>query len=131
MQIPGLGIIKGLFLIIVTVSLAAGCSDDDTSTAPSPTWGWTPLGSGMNDDVAVLGIHDDRLAAGVWFTTAGGVRAAKIAAWDGHSWTAMGGGVDGIVVAAFAADNDGLVVGGNFSAAGDVAAGCVALWTPE
>ena len=100
---------------------------------------WTPLGSGLNDDVEALVVFDDgsgpALIAGGEFTSAGGVAASHLARWDGASWSPLGGGVSGSVtdlsVRALAVFDDGrgplLHVGGSFriSPAGDSA---IARW---
>jgi hypothetical protein len=55
---------------------------------------WQPLGSGMNGAVRALASFGTpagtRLFAGGSFTTAGGIAAPKLAAWDGASWSAVG-----------------------------------------
>jgi trimeric autotransporter adhesin len=105
---------------------------------------WTHVGGGMNNDVDCLAVFDEdgrgpnppRLFAGGSFTTAGFQPANKIARWDGHAWSAVGGGVnnDG-VFALLAADLDGdgagqpvLYVGGNFTMAGGAPANRIAQW---
>jgi hypothetical protein len=67
---------------------------------------WTTLPAlttapGTQARVSALCAYDDgsglRLIAGGVFTQAGGVAAQNIAAWDGTSWSAIGGGLPGAV----------------------------------
>ncbi len=100
---------------------------------------WTPLGSGTDDDVRALTVFDDgggsgeKLYAGGAFTSAGGVAANHVAGWNGSSWEALGGGMNGDVHA-LAVFDDGsgagpaLYAGGTFTSAGGVAANHVARW---
>lgn len=71
---------------------------------------WSPLGSGMNNQVRTLAVFDDgsgpALYAGGSFTTAGGVQADRIAKWDGAAWTAVEPG-NFFDVKALVAFNDG------------------------
>jgi hypothetical protein len=99
---------------------------------------WSALGSGVNALVSDLSVFDQdgagpnppALYAGGWFTSAGGVSASRIARWDGASWSALGGGIDGggasvFALTVFDADESGpmpagLFVGGDFTrASGD------------
>ncbi len=98
---------------------------------------WSPVGSGVNNYVYNLTVHDDgfgpALYAGGQFTTAGGQAANRIAKWDGASWSRLGSGVDN-TAGAMAAFDDGsgygpaLYTGGYFSTAGGPAAALVARW---
>ena len=68
------------------------------------------------------------LYAGGFFTTAGGVSANYIAKWDGSSWSALGSGIDNLVLA-LAVDGAGnLYAGGSFTTAGGVIANNIAKW---
>ena len=102
---------------------------------------WSALGapgSGMNNWVWSLAVFDDgagpALYAGGTFTTAGGVSAARIARWDGTSWSALGGPADGTDqrVSCLAVFDDGLgpalYAGGQFTTAGGRPASHVAGW---
>lgn len=88
--------------------------------------------------VYALQVFDDGLGAGPKlyvagnFFTAGGMNGAKgLAAWNGTSWSHVGGGTNGGIVA-FAVWDDGrgpaLYVTGNFSLAGTVPAERIARW---
>ena len=92
-------------LAATVASIAAGAH------AQCLHWG-TEFGrtSGLDRSVDALGTFDlgqgPRLYVGGLFTTAGGIAASKIAAWDGTSWSALGEGVHGSV-SAMAVFNDG------------------------
>jgi hypothetical protein len=53
----------------------------DKPTAPTTSWSWARLGTGLDDTVYALTIYDNKLIAGGSFHTAGGVSANHIAAW--------------------------------------------------
>jgi trimeric autotransporter adhesin len=103
------------------------------------TSSWHPVGTGSGIDgkdpfVSDLTVGPDgSLYAGGSFTTAGGVEANNIARWDGARWHPLGNGREGrpntMPVQAMAFGPDGsLYVGGNFTAAGRVAANYIARW---
>ena len=98
--------------------------------------GWSALGSGIDADqmyhypgvsaIVVDGRGD--LYAGGRFQIVGGVAAKSIAKWDGASWSALGGGIEGSVNV-LAVDGAGnLYAGGDFNTAGGVAANHIAKW---
>jgi T5SS/PEP-CTERM-associated repeat protein len=101
---------------------------------------WSPMGTGMSSAVLALTVFQPdgelspRLIAGGSFTTAGGLAASRVASWDGVSWSSIGGGVGGTVLAleSFKALNASprLVVGGQFASVsgGAVTARNVAAW---
>lgn len=90
---------------------------------------WHALGSGTDEPVTALLIHNGALYVGGDFTQAGGIAASHIARYDlaTGTWSALGSGVDGIVYD-IVTDGELLYVGGNFSAAGGVEARDVAIW---
>ena len=96
---------------------------DSTTAGPA----WLPLGSGMNGGVNALAVYNGQLIAGGWFTTAGGVSANCIAAWNGSSWSPLGSGMDGGVCALAVFDGQ-LIAGGWFTTAGGVSANGIAAW---
>lgn len=104
---------------------------------------WRPLGSGVDGWVWALTTWDPdgpgpqtvQIVAGGSFENAGGVTVNNVARWDGAAWQPLGSGVDGPVYAFTAWDADGpgpqtaqIVVGGLFTAAGDIAANNIARW---
>lgn len=101
---------------------------------------WSPVGGGLtgtNPFVECLQVFDDgtgaALYAGGQFSTAGGQPAHAIVRWNGSTWSGLGQGIDGFAVFSMTPFNDGsgtaLYVGGEFSAAGGVAAPGLARWT--
>ncbi|MGH7967495.1 MAG: hypothetical protein ACREIC_02085, partial [Limisphaerales bacterium] len=67
------------------------------------------------------------LYIGGLFTIVGGVIANDIAKWDGSSWSALGSGMNGSVVA-LAVSGSNVYAGGYFSTAGGSAASSIAKW---
>lgn len=102
---------------------------------------WLPLGAGLDvvdfpfEAVTSLVVmpNGDLIAAGD-FTRAGGVTASHIARWNGSSWSPLGQGLGGPPFSAPTPQcmallpNGNLVVGGNFTTAGGVSAGRIAVW---
>jgi hypothetical protein len=104
-----------------------------------PEWLAT-FGAALATDglVGELAVFDDGsgptlIVAGA-FESAGGVEAHSIAAWDGHAWSSLGGGLTGGIggVTALAVFDDGsgpaLFVGGDFLQAGGTPAFRIAKW---
>jgi hypothetical protein len=98
---------------------------------------WSAVGTGVGglaQTVSALTVFDDgsgpALHAGGGFTTAGGVPANQIAKWDGSSWSALGGGLNGNSSLAVFDDGDGsaLYVAGSFTIAGGMATRGMAKW---
>jgi hypothetical protein len=58
-------LIAGGNFVVANCTLAANIASWDGSS-------WSPLGSGMNNDVFALAVYDNKLIAGGDFTTAGG-----------------------------------------------------------
>src|SRR5262249_19672618 len=99
---------------------------------------WSALGSGIGGtfpSVPAPAVYDDgggpALVAGGAFTTAGGVPANRIANWDGTSWSALGSGMNDLVLALTVYDDGGgpaLYDGGAFATAGEVGVNFIAKW---
>ena len=104
---------------------------------------WSALGDGiptagsLDITVNALTVYDDgngpALYAGGNFTSAGGASVNGIAKWDGSSWASLGSGIVGMFgVLALSVYDDGagpaLYAGGDFTAAGGVAAKNIAKW---
>lgn len=69
--------------------------------------------------------------AGGTFTTIGGTAAARIARWNGSTWSALGSGLSGGVTAVSAllrTSSGTLIAAGTFTTAGGVAASHIARW---
>jgi hypothetical protein len=104
---------------------------------------WSPFDAGTTAPVHALATFDEdaggpgasALFAGGAFLAAGSANANRIARWNGSAWSALVDGVDGVVDSLSVYDPDGngplassLVAGGDFTAAGTVAASHVARW---
>ncbi|MGA2668996.1 MAG: T9SS type A sorting domain-containing protein [Ignavibacteria bacterium] len=89
--------------------------------------GWSPIGSGTNNDVYALTLFNNNLIVVGNFTTAGGPGANRIAQWDGTHWTTFGTGFNNRVNAV-AIYNGNLVAAGNFTTAGGVSINRIAMW---
>jgi hypothetical protein len=79
---------------------------------------WTPLAGGLNGIVRDLVVSGNEVYAGGEFTMAtnsGGVTVAvnRLAKWNGSSWSALGEGLDGNVLALAAVGTD-IYAGGEF-----------------
>lgn len=84
---------------------------------------WDPDGDGPEPELLVIG---------GMFTAVDTTPANSVAAWDGTTWTNLGGGVtDGTIferVSALGVYDGKLVVGGHFGAAGGVPVSNIAMW---
>ncbi len=117
-------------------STAGGVGAKGIATWDGSAWSW--LGSGMRFGVYpgfvyALAVYDNKLIAGGWFTTAGGVGANYVAAWDGSTWSPLGSGLSGLSsyepeVLALAVYDNKLIAGGAFTNAGGAGANCIAAW---
>lgn len=88
---------------------------------------WSPLGTGMDDEVISIAISGTNVYAGGLFTRAGGTQANRVARWDGTSWSALGAGINA-EVATLAVSGNTLYAGGLFSEAGGTAVTNIAQW---
>ncbi|MEZ5976937.1 MAG: hypothetical protein R3F34_01795 [Planctomycetota bacterium] len=118
----------GLFTEIGGVAAARVAAFDGSA--------WQPLGQGIGGSSLLTGVRAMTevdlgggavLVVGGAFDSAGGAPATCVAAWDGTSWSALGGGVGdpaaGTVLALCAFDDgsgEALYVGGTFSTASGV-----------
>ncbi|MPZ25552.1 MAG: hypothetical protein GEV12_03675 [Micromonosporaceae bacterium] len=92
--------------------------------------GWAPLagstgpGTGLAGEVHALAAYQGDLIVGGEFRHAGGLRVNHLARWDGTGWSPLGSpaagpvGVDDVVWSLAVHDGD-LIVGGQFTHAGD------------
>jgi hypothetical protein len=78
--------------------------------------------------LALLPLPGGDLIAGGSFTTAGGQPAARIARWNGTSWSPLGSGMNDRVEALELLPNGDLLAGGAFTTAGGVAVNHLARW---
>ncbi len=83
---------------------------------------WSELGTGIEGDgtitpvVNAIAVSGSNVYLGGTFTTAGGVSASNIAKWDGSTWSALRGGVNGNV-RALAVRQSAVYAGGDFNTA--------------
>jgi len=103
---------------IITVGTLSALTAS-TLAGDGPCETWTAFGDGANDEVDVLGIYDDQLVAGGFFTSIDGQSASRIARFDGSDWHPFNAGLPG-VPRTFLEHNGLLYVGGGFTSAGDV-----------
>jgi hypothetical protein len=112
---------------------------------------WTPLGAGVDPAsslfaIRALAVWNGALYAAGGFSSAGGVRASRIAKWDGNAWSALDAGLGapsarltalmpgetfnpfGPTVSAMAASSGALYVGGDFTEASGQALRTIARW---
>jgi hypothetical protein len=91
------------------------------------TMSWAAMGSGFDNRVRALHVHQGVLFAGGNFELSGTTKTMGIAAWDGTAWNEVGSGLNagGTGVDAIASLPNGmLVAGGSFS----TPANKVAVW---
>ncbi len=91
--------------------------------------GWHALGPGFDfgGRGGPLVLAGGDVYAAYWFRDALGGSAWGVQRWDGTRWNVLGSGTNGSV-AALAASDGGLLVGGGFSRAGEVGARNLARW---
>lgn len=101
----------------------------------TPGWETDPGDPGASDAVLTLTIFDDGggpgLYAGGMFISVGGRTVNRIAAWDGQSWSHLGGGTNGTVRALTVFDDGtgaALYAGGDFSRAGGQTVNKLGKW---
>ena len=94
---------------------------DNSMSSPIP---------GVDSLVIALTTYDGKLIVGGEFTTAGGVEAIRIAAWDGSSWSPLGSGIGGgyPYVSALTVYDGKLIAGGYFATAGGIETNRIAAW---
>jgi hypothetical protein len=98
-----------------------------SSSIISQSWTACNPGPGTNGHTFALCIFNGKLIMGGDFTTAGGIAASHIAAWDGVTWTALGTGVNGRVRVLYVYNNQ-LIAGGGFTIAGGKTVNHIARW---
>ena len=104
---------------------------------------WSPLGTGVTGGAGppinaapfvadIVELPNGDLVVGGGFYLAGAITVNHIARWDGTAWSPFGTGVSGPqpigVDAVIVLPNGDIVVGGNFTTAGGVAASKLARW---
>ncbi len=100
---------------------------------------WSPLRPGAPSDIGEPNVHSltafaGKLVIGGHFSAAGTTAANNIVTWDGgylpDSWSALCRGVvEGTSVLALTVYNNQLIVGGDFTTAGNISANNIAAWS--
>jgi hypothetical protein len=83
---------------------------------------------GVNGPVHSLAANADTVFAGGAFSTAGGSVANNLVKWDGHTWTAVGAGVNS-VASALALSDTSLLIGRYFTTSGLITSNGITLWS--
>ncbi|MFA6169860.1 MAG: hypothetical protein WCW67_07920 [Candidatus Margulisiibacteriota bacterium] len=120
---------------VTTNVFAAGALIDTSDKRIMARWdgtSWEQLavGTAVGDSVNAL-VADSlgKVYVAGKFATAGGVTVNGLTAYDGATWEAFGGGLDGNLVRAVALDASGnIYVGGDFSKAGGVSVSYIAKY---
>jgi hypothetical protein len=93
---------------------------------------WWPLQEGLYGRGYALATDGTNLYVTGLFTRAGNVAANHVAKWDGANWSALGAGLSGGSigpgVVSIAVSGTLVVVGGEFTRAGDVPVHNIAMW---
>ena len=118
------GVLARLLLVALAAlshsAIARGATDDCF---------WSPLGDGVNFAPFALANFKGNLIAGGVFRTVAGAASARIAQWDGTSWTPLGGGFEaGGTVLAMTMFNNQLIIGGSFLLPGTMNLSSIAQW---
>jgi len=92
---------------------------------------WSTLGQGMDGTVLALEASGSDLYAGGYFKRAansigGAITVSGIAKWNGSSWSALGQGMNGVVVA-LAVSGSNLYAGGDFTSATNSVGGAITV----
>jgi hypothetical protein len=132
-QVRTLAVYNGELIAGGIFSKAGGVSVGHIARWNGTSWndigggvGGTPY-IGLDEQVNTLTVYNNELIAGGWFYTAGGVRASRIAKWNGTAWAPCGGGIDEIL-SALTVYNGQLIAGGSFSSAGGISSKNLAQW---
>jgi hypothetical protein len=88
---------------------------------------WSALGLGLNDEVLALGIYNNELYAGGYFTLSGTDSVNHLAKWNGTNWSSVSHGVNYSVWCLKAFDS-ALYIGGGFTMADSISASHVVKW---
>lgn len=88
-------LIRSSSVLLCAGVLAITCWPIQSASAQSQQCqpSWSSLGSGTNDEISAIVVHNGFLVVGGKFTTAGGEPANYIARWNGAQWQTLGGGL--------------------------------------
>lgn len=109
----------------------AGATRVNYAASSSGNGIWGPLGGlGLNLPGRALALREDgSLLAGGFFTYAGSTPANRIASLHGGTWSALGGGIDAVVLTICEYGNE-VYAGGAFTTSGAVPSLCFARYAP-
>ena len=90
-----------------------------------------PASAGEIGGSVAVADSNGRVYFGGDFSSQAGVPARNVACWDGNQWSALGQGVNGLVLAMAIGGGSELYVAGHFTSAGNVSAHGVARWNGQ
>lgn len=99
-----------------SIRLPAGVTDPNRIAFWNGT-AWQTAGSGLNSTVQALTVYKNKLIAGGFFDITGPGGGARVAQFDGTSWTTLSPSFNKVISTIFtlSATDDGIVAGGLFS----------------
>ena len=115
--------------LAVLLAACGVCSAARAQCTTPPAW--APLTTSQEAVDVFVEDGSGGLYAGGTFASIGGVPAARVARWNGSTWSALGSGVTGSIASVsclLLTSGNLLVVGGTFTAAGGVPANHIATW---
>lgn len=118
---------QGIGSTCAATTCAAGCTFEWEAVDPQFNGPSAAVFAVTNWDPDGPGPQAERLVIGGSFASVAGVSAARIAAWDGAQWLALGSGMNN-VVSSLTVYNGELIAGGFFTNAGGVGANRIARW---
>lgn len=89
---------------------------------------WLPMGSGANDEVFALTVHNNDLYIGGGFSQINGVGCSGVGRWNGIQFSPVGPGANNVVRALTFGPDGTLYAGGNFTMIGGVSCSRMAKW---
>jgi hypothetical protein len=137
-RVAGLGVYDGNLIVGGYFSKAGDVPANNIAQWDGSSW--SALGAGIDtvgflEGPCTFAVYGGDLIVGGDFEKAGGLTVNHIARWDGTSWHSIGGGVSGgglpmtgTCVRCLGVYSGLLIVGGNFTKAGEVDANHIAAW---
>ncbi len=121
---------KRLILANVLLAFVILFSAKDVAAITDAYWEQiNPAGiASTNGTINAAVCGKDVIYVGGKFTVAGNDSARNVAMWNGHTWSRLGAGINGIVLCMCLSPDGNLYVGGEFDTAGVDKAGNIAWW---
>ncbi len=119
-SVRAIGVSGSLVYVGGLFTTAGGASANNVAVWNGSSW--SELGTGIEGDdtitpvVNAIAVSGSNVYVGGTFATAGGVSASNVAKWDGSTWSALRGGVNGNV-RAMAVRQSAVYVSGDFNTA--------------